>query len=189
MSRNPLFSPELCSQSPRQLFSPAIDVGTNPPLKHPHLAKLPHWPNETIAVLCTVDEAPYAIPVTAPLRVSDRTILFSLKDCRGSLARLRKYPQVALLILGEDDLAFTARGRAFVVQEVMTRAPGFVAVAIEAEEIDDHRLAGRAITSGAGIDWHSSGTQRLVRDHLDSLREIAERPGLKEALSIQDLSP
>ena len=111
--------------------------------------------------------------MTAPLRIDDREILLSLKDGRGSLARLRRFSQVALSILGEGDLAFTARGRASVVQELMLRAPGFAAVLIEAEEIDDNRLPGRAIISGANMDWGSDSAQRMLCVHLDALREIA----------------
>jgi hypothetical protein len=173
MLRNPLFARDIGGGGHDQLFSSSIDDVARPLLERAGLMKLPHWPDETIAVLCTVDEVPYAIPVTAPLRISDRKILLSLKDCRGSLARLRKFPQVALSILAEGDLAFTARGRAIVIQEAMLHAPGFAAVLIEAEEIDDHRLPGRVMTSGAGLDWDSESTQRMLRAHLDALREIA----------------
>ncbi len=173
MSKNPLFSRDICWGGCDQVFSAPIEIDAPPRHEHPLLTKLPHWPKETIAVLCTVDEGPYAIPVTAPLRVSDQKILLSLKDCSESLARLQRSPQVALLILSEGDLALTARGRAFVVKTTIAPAPGFVAVAIEAEEIDDHRLPGRAITSGAGIDWDRASTRHLLRAQLDALVEIA----------------
>ena len=141
MSKNPLFSRDICWDGFGQVFSAPIETDAAPQHEHPRLTKLPHWPNETIAVLCTVDEAPYAIPVTAPVRVGDRKILLSLNDCRGSLARLQKNPQVALLILSAGDLAFTVRGRAFVVDTTIAPPSEFVAVAIEAEAIDDHRAA------------------------------------------------
>jgi hypothetical protein len=41
-------------------------------------------------VLATMDHAPYAIPVSAPLRAGSRTVLLSLHRSRGSLARLRE---------------------------------------------------------------------------------------------------
>ena len=179
MWKNPLFSRDICWEDSDQVFSAPIEIDAPPRHEDPRLAKLPHWPNETIAVLCTVDEAPYAIPVTAPLRVSDRKILLSLNDCRGSLARLQKNPQVALLILSAGDLAFTARGRAVVVET--TPALEFVAVAIEAEAIDDHRVPGRAITSGAAIDWDRASTRHLLRAHLDALAEIATSVGSPSA--------
>jgi hypothetical protein len=42
--------------------------------KHPGLQTLPECPTATIAVLATVDDGPYSIPVSAPLRVEDRRI-------------------------------------------------------------------------------------------------------------------
>jgi hypothetical protein len=54
-------------------------------------------------------------------------------------ARLREHPKVALTILANGNLAFTARDRARVVQEPMVDAPAFAAVAIDVEKIDDHR--------------------------------------------------
>ena len=79
---------------------------------HPQLAKLPEWPDRTIAVLCTTDGRPHAIPVAAPVRADDQRILVSLERTRGSLARLRENPQVALAILSGGNVAFTALGRA-----------------------------------------------------------------------------
>lgn len=73
--------------------------------EHPWLDALPEWPTKTIAVLATMNRAPYAIPVSAPLRAADNLILFSLRRDRGSLARLRKRPQVALTILADGDIA------------------------------------------------------------------------------------
>ena len=40
--------------------------------EHPRLATLPEWPTRTIGVLSTVEEGPYAIPVSAPQRAGDR---------------------------------------------------------------------------------------------------------------------
>jgi len=182
MPKNPLFSSEICLKVSDRVFSAPIEIDAPPRHEHPRLTKLPHWPNETIAVLCTMNEVPYAIPVTAPLRVSDRKILLSLKDCRGSLARLQKNPQVALLILDEGDLAFTARGQASVVETTIAPAPGFVAVTIEVEAIDDHRLPGREIMSGVGIDWDRTSTRHLLHAHLEALMEIAGSALLPSAM-------
>jgi len=76
-----------------------------------------------------------------------------LKRCRESLARLREHPKVALTIFGKGNLAFTARGPAHVVQESMVAAPPFAAVAIDVENIDDHRQREFAIDSGVSLDW------------------------------------
>src|SRR6516164_4781659 len=76
----------------------ANDMNTQPQA-HPQLATLPEWPARTIAVLATAGPAPHAIPVSAPVRAGDRRILLSLQRSRGSLARLRARPSVALLVL------------------------------------------------------------------------------------------
>jgi len=134
---------------------------------------LPEWPDKTIAVLSTENGEVHAIPITAPLRVGDRRILFRLKQCRESLARLREHPKVALTIFGKGNLAFTARGPAHVVQESMVVAPAFAAVAIEVENIDDHRQREFVVDSGVSLDWASERTERFLQEHLNALREVA----------------
>ena len=174
MADNPLFSHEIGSNRRNALFSSTINYDTGLPFEHPHLSKLPEWPDDTIAVFIT-DPGPHAIPITAPLRAADRRILFALKHGRGSLERLRRHPQVALLIIGKDDLAFTARGTARIVQEAVRYEPEFAVVSIEVEAIDDHRLKGRSVTSGVGWDSCSQPNTRFLHAHLDELREIAAR--------------
>jgi oxalate decarboxylase len=134
---------------------------------------LPEWPNKTVAVLSTEDGEVHAIPVTAPLRAGDSQILFSLKRDRESLARLRRHPQVALTILGKGDVAFTASGRARVVQEPMEDAPEFAAVAIDVEDIYDHRQPGLAVDAGVSLDWDNEETKRFLKEHLNALKEVA----------------
>src|SRR6266511_5452019 len=126
---------------------------------------LPEWPDKTIAVLSTENEEVHAIPITAPLRVGDRRVLFSLKRCRESLARLREHPKVALTILADGNLAFTARGSARVVQEPMVAAPSFAAVALDVENIDDHRQRDLVVESGVSLDWANKHTQRFLQEH------------------------
>src|SRR5215472_13818883 len=79
--------------------------------------RLPSWPQRTVAVLSTTAEGVHAIPVSAPVRAGDRAILLSLHRSRDTLGRIRRRPEVALTFLAEGDLAFTARGRAAVVEE------------------------------------------------------------------------
>jgi len=134
---------------------------------------LPEWPDKTIAVLSTENGEIHAIPITAPLRVGDRRILFRLKRCRESLARLREHPKVALTIFAKGNLAFTARGPARIVQEPMLGAPMFAAVAIDVENIDDHRQRDFAVDSGVSLDWTNERTQRFVQEHLNALRDVA----------------
>jgi pyridoxamine 5'-phosphate oxidase-like protein len=134
---------------------------------------LPEWPDKTIAVLSTENGEVHAIPITAPLRVGDRRILFRLKRCRESLARLREHPKVALTIFGKGNLAFTARGPAHVVQESMVVAPAFAAVALDVENIDDHRQRDFVVDSGISLDWTNERTQQFLKEHLNALREVA----------------
>lgn len=114
---------------------------------------LPQWPQRTVAVLSTVDEGVHAIPVSAPVRAGSHRILLSLHRSRDSLARIRRWPEVALTFLAEGDLAFTARGRATIVEEPMAVDPEYVAVAIEVAEVDDHRQPAFRVTAGIGRDW------------------------------------
>jgi hypothetical protein len=139
----------------------------------PKRRPLPEWPEKTIAVLSTQNEEVHAIPITAPLRVGDRQILLRLKRCRESLARLREHPKVALTIFAKGNLAFTARGPARVVQEPMLGAPMFAAIAIDVENIDDHRQRDLVVDSGVSLDWNNERTQRFVQEHLNALREVA----------------
>ena len=139
----------------------------------PKRRPLPEWPQKTIAVLSTQNEEVHAIPITAPLRIGDRQILLRLKRCRESLARLREHPKVALTIFGKGNLAFTARGPARVVQEPMLGAPMFAVVAIDVENIDDHRQREFAVDSGVSLDWTNEQTEQFLQEHLNALREVA----------------
>ena len=134
---------------------------------------LPEWPEKTIAVLSTQNEEVHAIPITAPLRIGDRQILLRLKRCRESLARLREHPKVALTIFAKGNVAFTARGPARVVHEAMVSAPTFAAVAIDVENIDDHRQRELVVDSGVSLDWANERTERFLQEHLNSLWEVA----------------
>ena len=124
-------------------------------------------------MLSTQNEEVHAIPITAPLRIGDRQILLRLKRCRESLARLREHPKVALTIFAKGNLAFTARGPARVVQESMVVAPAFAAVAIDVENIDDHRQREFAVDSGVTLDWTNERTEQFLQEHLNALREVA----------------
>jgi hypothetical protein len=117
------------------------------------VAILPQWPQRTVAVLSTVDEGVHAIPVSAPVRAGDRRILLSLHRSRDTLGRIRRWPEVALTFLAEDDLAFTARGRATIAEEPMAVDPEYVAVAIEVARVDDHRQPAFRVTTGIDREW------------------------------------
>ena len=110
--------------------------------------------------------------MTAPVRAGDRRIMFALRHERGSLARLVAHPQVALFIGGAHDRAFTARGRAHIAADHMPAAPGWVAVALEVEEIDDHRQESLSVESGIGVEWGDEHAHEQLRDRVDALREL-----------------
>jgi Pyridoxamine 5'-phosphate oxidase len=141
---------------------------------HPQLAQLPEWPARTIAVLSTIDGGPHAIPVAAPVRAGDRRILVSLERTRGSLARLRANPHVALAILAGGNCAFTACGRAHIVQESMPDTANYVAIEIDVEEIDDHRSAGVVVESGVRVQF-ADDAELSLRKRIDALRELTEQ--------------
>ena len=144
------------------------------------MTALPTWPGRTVAVLATVGNGPHAIPVSAPMRAGDRQILVTLHRTRGSLERLRRQPQVALLVLAEGDVAFTARGRAAIVEEPMSGAPDYAAVRIEVDAVDDHRQPAFVVDAGVGRQWVDESEQRALRARIERLGELAvspERPG------------
>lgn len=114
---------------------------------------LPGWPPRTIAVLSSVDEDVHAIPISAPVRAGDRAILLSLHRGRDTLGRIRRWPEVALTFLAEGDIAFTARGRATVVEEPMAIDPEYAAVSIAVDHVDDHRQPAFLVTAGADREW------------------------------------
>lgn len=126
--------------------------------EHPALPVLPSWPRDTIAVLTTAYHALHAIPVSWPVRAGDRRILLSLRENRGSLARLRARAEVALTILGGDNVALTAHGSARVVADPMPGAADYVAIAVEVDAIDDHRQ---------GAFLVEAGVQRIVVDQAE----------------------
>jgi len=55
----------------------------------------------------------------------------------------------------------------------MVAAPTFAAVAIDVENIDDHRQRDLVVDSGISLDWANERTQRFVQEHLNALREVA----------------
>lgn len=141
---------------------------------HPELEVLPEWPQATIGVLVTTDPAPHAIPVSWPVRAGDRRILLSLKFDRGSVARLRERPQVALLILGGGNVALCARGTAKVIAEEMPGASDYVAVQIDVDVIDDHRQGSFAVRHGIDREILDDGSElRYLESRFATLQQWA----------------
>ncbi|MFF0489976.1 hypothetical protein ACWDSJ_33215 [Nocardia sp. NPDC003482] len=145
-----------------------------PSTEHPELDALPEWPLDTIAVLVTTDPAPHAIPVSWPVRAGDRRILLSLKSDRGSLARLRERPEVALLILGGGNVALCARGTANVIADPLPGADDYVGVAIDVAVIDDHRQSAFAVLTGIQRTVLDESELRYLEARVATLRGIAE---------------
>jgi Pyridoxamine 5'-phosphate oxidase len=142
---------------------------------------LPEWPLRTIAFFVTVDENPHVIPVSAPVRAGDHTILLSLHRTRDSLARLRERPQVALALLSEGNVAFTARGFARVVDEPMTDAPDYAAVEIDVADVDDHRQPAFTVEAGVERRWIDEDEKRALGKRIDTLRRLAATRGQRSA--------
>jgi hypothetical protein len=142
--------------------------------EHAQLAALPEWPGKTVAMLATVADGPHVIPVSAPVRAGTHRVLISLHRDRGSLARLRRSPQVALLILAEGDVALTAHGTASIVEESMAVAPGYAAIQIDVASIDDHRQPDFDVTAGVDREWLNPEEQASLRDRV---RALSERVG------------
>jgi hypothetical protein len=134
---------------------------------------LPNWPPGTVAVLSTAGRPPHAIPVSTAVRAGPSRVLLALARTRESLARLREDPACALTVLAAPDLAFTASGRATVIQDPMKAAEGVAAVAIEVADIQDH--ADPRFTIEAGARWRWTDPDAAERDAVihEALRRLA----------------
>jgi oxalate decarboxylase len=145
-------------------------VIVRPAAMHPDMPALPYWPEGSVAVLSTMNGSLHAIPVVNALRVGDREILIALA---WSLLRIHQDAVVALTLLIEGNHAFTARGRARIVQDTMDGAKAFSAIAIDVAEIDDHRQTSFSVDSGVGLHWNNDAARTALRDHIGLLRKIA----------------
>lgn len=120
---------------------------------------LPYWPAGTVAILVTADGTPHAIPVSAVVRGGDRRLLLALAVRRGSLARLRERPQVAVALIAAD-VAVTAEGTARVIAQPLTN--GTVAVEVTVQAVHDHDRPTFAIE--AGVRWRWTDDQAAAGD-------------------------
>ena len=119
---------------------------------------LPAWEPGTVAILSTGAGAPRAIPVSTAIAAGPDVILLALALRRESLARLREEPRCALTVLAAGDVAFTAHGRATVVEELETVA----AVRIDVDEVQDHGQDRIEIV--AGVAWHWTDADAARQD-------------------------
>ena len=79
---------------------------------------------------------------------------------------------MALTVLAEGNVAFTARGDARIVEEPMARAPDYAAVAIDVEHIEDHRQPEFVVDSGVGRRWIDEDEQRSLGERVQALKEL-----------------
>lgn len=134
---------------------------------------LPHWPAGTIAILATEDGSPHAIPVSAVVRAGADRLLLALAAGRGSLARLRDRPRVAVAILGPD-VAVTAEGVARLLADPLTE--GTVAVQVTVQTLRDHDRPTFRIESGVRWRWTddaAAARDAEVRAALERLAALA----------------
>lgn len=136
-------------------------------------AGLPEWPAGTVAILATTGGTPHAIPVSTAVRAGPSRVLLALAGTRTSLARLRADPACALTVIAAGDVAFTAHGRATVVQDPMDVADRVVAVAIEVDDVQHHADPRFAIE--AGVRWRWVDPEAAERDAAihEALRRLA----------------
>jgi hypothetical protein len=143
--------------------------------ERPREEHLPVWEPGTPAILCT--HGPHAIPVSTAIRAGEHRIVLALSRRRESLALLREHPRVAFCLLGEN-LAFTAYGNARVAREELDSAPHVAAVAIEVEQVQDHRDPRTQMLDGAR--WRHT-TDEAEESSKAIAGELAELAGLAEA--------
>lgn len=134
---------------------------------------LPHWPAGTVAILATDDGTPHAIPVSAVVRGGDRRLLLALAVRRGSLARLRERPQVAVALIAAD-VAVTAEGAARVIAQPLT--DGTVAVEVTVRAVHDHDRPTFAIEAGVRWRWTDDEAATRDADVRAALQRLAAEP-------------
>ena len=113
---------------------------------------LPEWPVGTVAVLSTAGARPHAIPVSTAVRAGPARAVLALARTRASLANLRADPRCALTVLGAE-VAFTAHGRARVIEDPMAVAESVVALAIDVDDVQSHADPRFAIEGGVAWQW------------------------------------
>jgi hypothetical protein len=113
-----------------------------------------------VVALATQGDGPYVIPVSAALGASDGHVWLALARSRGSLARLRVDPRVAVLVLAAGDIAVTLYGLAVVVDEAI--ADGVAAVRVNVTSVAHHERASFVIESG--VSWHWTDETAQARD-------------------------
>ena len=126
--------------------------------------ELPHLPEGLVAFVATAGDAgPHVIPVSALHRAGPRRLLLALTHRRGTLARLRARPAVAVALTGTG-FAVTAHGPATVVADPLPGAEFMAAVAVEVERLADHLRPETELRRG--VDWGWRGPAAAERHDL-----------------------
>ncbi len=131
------------------------------------------WPAGTVVMLATQGAGPHVIPVSAALRASDGDVLLGLAASRGSLARLRDDPRVAVLVLAAPDIAATLHGEAVVLDEALV--DGVVAVRVKVKSVARHERATFVIESGVAWRWTDEAAQARDAEVNAALARLANR--------------
>jgi Pyridoxamine 5'-phosphate oxidase len=118
------------------------------------------WPAGTVVALATQADGPHVIPVSAALRAPGGEVWLALARSRGSLARLRSDPRVAVLVLAAGDIAATLYGPAVVVDDAI--ADGVAAVRVNVARVAHHERPSFVIESG--VSWHWTDATAQARD-------------------------
>jgi hypothetical protein len=118
------------------------------------------WPAGSVVALATHGDEPHVIPVSAALRAADGNVWLALAQSRGSLARLRADPRVAVLVVAAGNVAVTLNGSAAVVDEAL--AEGVAAIRVTVTEVTHHERTTFVIDSG--VVWRWTDEQARARD-------------------------
>jgi hypothetical protein len=135
--------------------------------------ELPEWEDGNVAILSTIGDAPHAIPVSTAVRAGPRRLLLALALRRRSLELLRAQPRVALTILAGGDVAVTAHGRAAVVADPMGTSDGVAAIALDVDELQDHRRPTFDIEEGVRWRWVDPDAERADASVRAELLDLA----------------
>jgi flavin reductase (DIM6/NTAB) family NADH-FMN oxidoreductase RutF len=131
-------------------------------MQRPEPDALPEWEPGTVVVLSTGAGPPHAIPVSTAVRTGPATIVLALALQRESLARLREDARCALTVIAAGDVAFTAHGRATIVEDPMAVSDRVAAVRIDVEAIQDHGQDRFEIDDA--VRWHWTDREAERRD-------------------------
>jgi hypothetical protein len=75
-------------------------------------------------------------------------------------------------------VAFTARGRATVVEEPMAADPEYAAMSIAVDHVDDHRQPAFRVTAGVDREWTDEPARAALTARVRALSNApAQQPG------------